>query len=131
MTDLEFVAAFESCTLPLESFRHVDHVRMAFVYLKRYPLLEAIRRFAADLVRFAAPHWKTNLYHETITWAYMLIIQERLAREGRPVSWSEFTASNEDLLDWNDGILKKYYRAETLQSEFAKATFVFPDRISG
>jgi hypothetical protein len=131
MTDHEFVVAFESCALPLDSFHHADHVRMAFVYLKRYPLLEAIQRFSADLARFAAAHGKSNLYHETITWAYMLIIQERLARDERPVSWSEFTAGNEDLLDWNDGILKKYYRAETLQSEFAKATFVFPDRISG
>ena len=33
MSDDEFVAAFEDCSLPLESFRHADHVRMAFLYL--------------------------------------------------------------------------------------------------
>lgn len=131
MNDHELVAAFESCALPLESFRHADHVRMAFAYLKRYPLLEAIRRFAADLARFAAAHGKTNLYHETITWAYMLIIQERLARGGRAMSWAEFAAGNEDLLRWNNGVLRKYYREETLQSDIARVTFVFPDRISG
>jgi hypothetical protein len=131
MTDHEFVVAFESCALPLESFHHADHVRMAFAYLKRYPLLEAIQRFSADLARFAAAHGKSNLYHETITWAYILIIQERLARDGRAMSWAEFGAGNEDLLRWNDGVLRKYYREETLQSDIARATFVFPDRISG
>jgi len=29
---------------------------------------------------------------------------------------------------WKDNILKKYYRDETLSSDLAKSTFVFPDR---
>jgi hypothetical protein len=130
VSDDEFIAAFEDCTLPLESFRHADHVRMAFLYLDRYPLLEAIRQFSASLVRFATAYGKTNLYNETITWAYLLIIRERLVRAGHPLTWAEFAACNADLLDWNDSVLKKYYRDETLTSGFAKTTFVFPDRIA-
>jgi N-formylglutamate deformylase len=128
MTDDEFVAVFENCTLPLESFRHADHVKMAFLYLGRYPLLEAIRQFSCSLARFATAHGKTNLYNQTITWAYLLLIQERLARTGQPQTWAEFAAGNADLLDWNDNVLKKYYRDETLKSEIARGTFVFPDR---
>lgn len=131
MSDDEFVAAFEDCTLPLESFRHADHVRMAFLYLGRYPLLEAIREFSASLVKFAVAHGKTNLYNETITWAYLLLIRERLARAGGPQTWAEFSAGNADLLDWSNNILRKYYRDETLTSGLAKTTFVFPDRIGG
>jgi hypothetical protein len=63
VSDDEFVAAFEDCTLPLESFRHADHVRMAFLYLGRYPLLEAIREFSASLLKFAVAYGKTNLYN--------------------------------------------------------------------
>jgi hypothetical protein len=129
VTDDEFIAAFENCTLPLESFRHADHVKMAFLYLSRYPLLEAIRQFSASLVKFATAHGKTNLYNETITWAYLLLIQERLARAGHPQSWAEFSADNQDLLDWNDNILKKYYRDETLKSDLARSTFLLPDRL--
>jgi hypothetical protein len=128
MTDDEFVAVFENCTLPLESFLHADHVKMAFLYLGRYPLLEAIRQFSCSLARFATAHGKTNLYNQTITWAYLLLIQERLARAGQPQTWAEFAAGNADLLDWNDNVLKKYYRDETLKSEIARGTFVFPDR---
>jgi hypothetical protein len=126
----EFFAEFENCTLPIDSFRHADHVRMAFLYLQKYPALEALQRFSASLTRFATAHGKTNLYNETITWAYLLIIRERLARAGRPQTWTEFSASNQDLLDWKDTILKKYYRQETLNSDLAKNTFVFPDRVA-
>ena len=128
MTDHEFVAAFENCTLPLEAFRHADHVRMAFLYLGKYPVLEAIRCFSASLIKFATAHGKTNLYNETITWAYLLLIQERLARADRLQTWTEFAAGNPDLLDWNNSVLKKYYRDETLKSELARSKFLFPDK---
>ena len=128
MTDDEFVAAFENCTLPLEAFRHADHVRMAFLYLARYPPLEALRCFSASLIRFATAYGKTSLYSETITWAYVLLIRERLARAGHAQTWAEFAGANPDLLDWNQSVLKKYYQDETLRSELARSTFLFPDR---
>jgi hypothetical protein len=127
LTDDEFIAQFENGTLPLESFHHADHVKMAFLYLQKYPVMEALRRFSDSLVQFAATHGKTGLYNETVTWAYLLIIRERLARAGSQPTWTEFAASNQDLLNWRDNILKKYYREETLASDLAKTTFVFPD----
>ena len=54
MTDDEFIAAFENCSLASESFHHANHVRMAFLYLARYPALEALQRFSTALARFAA-----------------------------------------------------------------------------
>jgi hypothetical protein len=48
---------------------------------------------------------------------------------GHPQSWAEFSADNQDLLDWNDNILKKYYRDETLKSDLARSTFLLPDRL--
>jgi hypothetical protein len=128
VTDDELVAQFENGTLPLELFHHADHVKMAFLYLQRYPFMEALRRFSESLAGFAAAHGKTGLYNETITWAYLLIIRERVARAGRYQAWREFAAANEDLLSWKDSVLKRYYRAETLASEFAKTTFVLPDK---
>lgn len=128
MTDDEFLANFESGTLPNESFHHRDHVRMAFLYLRRYPPLQALERFSAALARFAASNGKPQLYNETITWAFMFLIRERLARTGQNQTWDEFAAANADLLAWKDNVLKKYYREETLASELAKTVFLFPDK---
>ncbi|HLJ46143.1 MAG TPA: hypothetical protein VKU01_09055 [Bryobacteraceae bacterium] len=128
MTDDEFIATFEDCSLAPDSFHHADHVRMAFLYLGRHPPLEALQRFSSSLVKFAAAHNKPTLYHETITWAFLLLIRERMARAGRQQTWAEFSANNDDLLTWKDNILKKYYREETLSSDLARSTFLLPDK---
>ncbi|MGA2737278.1 MAG: hypothetical protein ABSG65_07485 [Bryobacteraceae bacterium] len=128
MTDDEFIANFENCSLASESFHHADHVKMAYLYLARYPALEALQRFSTALASFAAANGKPELYHETITWAFLLLIRERLARTGREQSWDQFVAGNADLLNWKDSVLKRYYRAETLSSELARTTFLFPDK---
>jgi hypothetical protein len=90
MSDQDLLEQFEEVTLPLECFRHTEHVRVAFLYLTEYPVLEALRAFSAALQRFAAAHGKSKLYHETITWAYIFLIQERMARAGRKQTWEEF-----------------------------------------
>src|ERR1043165_6844264 len=37
MTDDDFVRAFESYELPPDSFRHKQHLRLAWLYLRRLP----------------------------------------------------------------------------------------------
>jgi hypothetical protein len=129
MNDPEWMEAFESCTLPIGSFHHAEHVKMAFLYLQKFAPLEALDRFSLNLARFAAAHGKPGLYNETITWAFLLIIRERIARANSPQTWVEFSSANTDLLRWDDNILKKYYRAETLSSELAKGIFLFPHKL--
>jgi hypothetical protein len=132
MTDDQLVAAFEGCTICNEEFHHQDHVRIGFLYMSWFPGLEGIRRFSDGLERLAAVSGKPSLYHETITWAFLLLIRERLARalqrSGRLPSWEEFAADNKDLLSGKDHVLKEYYRDETLRSELARKTFLLPDR---
>lgn len=128
MTDEEFIARFGDASLPHGAFHHADHVRMAFLYLRRHPALEARQRFSAALARFAAAHGRPGLYNETITWAFLFLIRERMARAERQQTWREFTAANADLLNYQNNILKNCYRGETLTSDLAKRTFLFPDK---
>jgi hypothetical protein len=118
----------EDCSLPLERFRHPVHIRIAFLYLRKYPVLEVLRRFPEALKRYAEAHDKSGLYHATITWAYILLIHERMKRAGQLQIWQEFASSNPDLLTWTDSILKQYYRDETLSSDLARNIFLFPDK---
>jgi hypothetical protein len=125
MNDEPFLAAFENGTL--NPFHHSDHVRMAFLYLRRYAALEALQRFSTALARFAAANGQPERYHETITWGYLFLIRERMARAGGEVTWERFSEVNDDLLDWKESVLMKYYRPETLASELARRTFLLPD----
>jgi hypothetical protein len=124
----ELIQQFEDGTTPAATFHHADHVRLAFEYLCRYSALEALERFSAALQRFAAAQGKAQLYHETITWAYLLLIRERMARTGGAQSWEEFAEGNADLLVWKGGVLTMFYRQETLDSDLARQIFVLPDR---
>jgi hypothetical protein len=125
-TNEALVSEFEQGRAPGD-FHHTDHVRVAFAYVSRFPFLEAVERFSAALKRFAVSKGKPNLYHETITWAYLFLIRERIARSGPTQSWEEFAERNPDLLIWKGGVLATLYRPDTLDSDLARHTFVLPD----
>jgi hypothetical protein len=127
MDDHDLLRSFEAATFPAAEFHHQQHVRVVWLYLCRYSLLETLARFSTNLKKFATLNGKPNLYHETITWAFVFLINERRQRAAAEQSWPEFISANPDLFDWQNNILKGYYREETLTSEFARRTFVFPD----
>src|SRR5437588_468140 len=90
-------------------------------------LLEGIGRFSDAPRRFAAAQGKPNLYHETITWAYVLIIRQRMAQSANQ-EWDEFAQNNPDLFVSKKGILSRYYSEEVLNSDLARKVFIFPDK---
>jgi hypothetical protein len=124
MTDSDFVAAFEDCSLGEEQFHHRDHIRLGWIYLGEMSLLDALSRYSAGLRRYAASRGKPDRYHETITLAFLLLIQERRRPGG---TWQDFETANGDLFRWNPSILSTYYRPETLASSEARRSFVLPD----
>jgi hypothetical protein len=131
MTNEEIIQQFEQGRAPGGSFHHADHIRVAFAYLSERPVLEAVQKFSDALRRFAIAQGKPQLYHETITWAYLFLIRERLVRAEQPQVWEEFAAANPDLLTWEkgkSGILGRYYEQETLASPAARAVFLLPDK---
>lgn len=123
----KFIRDFESDADPARPFHHGDHVRLAFAYLSKYPVLQALEKFSNSLKRFAAARGKTQLYNETITCAYLFLIGERMAR-CESASWEEFARENADLLTWKDSILNRYYHEATLKSELSRRVFLFPDK---
>lgn len=128
MQDAELLAGFETASLPAEAFHHREHVRVAFLFVRRHGLPGALDEFSRALKQFAAAKGKPNLYHETITWAFLLLIGERLAREPA-ATWAEFAEHNPDLLTWKPSLLDRYYSHDTLWSDLARRTFVMPDRM--
>lgn len=127
MSNEELIRIFEDGNTPGDSFHHADHVHLAFAYLSQYPVLTALENFASALKRFAKARGKPQLYHETVTHAYFFLIRERMARCAA-CDWEEFARRNPDLLVWKDGILGRYYREATLQSDLARSVFLFPDK---
>jgi hypothetical protein len=122
----ELVDRFLDTSLPADRFHHQQHVEVAWTFVRRYGMPAALGEFTGAIKRFAAAKGADGLYHETITWAFLLLIAERQAKCGAE-SWDAFAAVNPDLLEWKPSILARYYSSETLKSDLARQVFVFPD----
>lgn len=119
----EELRAFEEGQIEPQDFTHREHVRFAFAMLAHYSLGESADRFRRGLGFIAAKAGQPQLYHETITVAFLALIGERRA-ETQAADWSEFIAANPDLLDKN--VLLRWYTKEQLESDLARKAFCLP-----
>ncbi len=122
----ELLDRFVDTTLPADQFHHQQHVQVAWLFVRNHGMPAALGEFSAAIKRFADAKGATGLYHETITWAFLLLIADREARQPA-ATWEEFEAGNPDLLTWKPSILSRYYSKELLASELARRTFLMPD----
>jgi hypothetical protein len=124
MTDEEFLVALEACTLPAVDFTHVAHVRAAYLYLRSGSFATAIERTSNSIRQYAASLGAPEKYHETITVAYLALIQQRMVEYGDGGGWVGFARAHPDLFE-RDLLLKSYPR-EQLDSPLARRVFVLP-----
>jgi hypothetical protein len=128
LTDDELVAAFETARLGKSEFHHREHVRAAFVYLSRHSdLAEAAVRFRRALRHFAAAHGVPDRYHETVTWAYLALINERM-RAASCADSAELLRRCPELLDGRALLARHYDVDALLRSGHARELFVLPER---
>src|SRR6188768_2066903 len=90
------LADFEAGRIDPASFPHRDHVQVSYELLERYPFPEALLHLARGLRRLAAKAGRPEVYHETITAAFLALIAERRLR-GTHLTWDDFAARNPDL----------------------------------
>ena len=95
---VELFDRFVDTSLPADQFHHQQHVHVAWLFVQQYGMPDALGEFTAAIKRFADAKGATGLYHETITWAFLLLIAERAGpdirrRHGRssrrriPICW--------------------------------------------
>ena len=129
MTDDEFLRALEKCELPESAFGHAAHVRAAYLYLRAEEFSGALERMRGAIRNFARHLGKPERYHETITVAYLALIQQHMCQRGVGGGWSAFERDNPELL--RPGLLLEYYPKAQLESDLARRVFVLPHSISG
>lgn len=126
LSDDELLTRLHDASLPGGSFHHRDHVRVTWMLLQRMPLVEVLSELSQLLRGFAAANGAPELYHETITWAYIFLIAERAHEEPVARSWAEFEARNPDLIESGSSILGALYSPDRLGSALARTLFVLP-----
>ncbi len=132
MTDAELLAAFESATVPCAQWDHRAHVRTAWLLLGDSASLDqALTRMREGLRRLNAaqgtpenPDDPTRGYHETITRAYLTII-DAVRRHHEPQPDSGAFCDRHTYL--TKQLLLLFYSRARIMSPQAKAAFIEPD----
>lgn len=127
MTDEELVRRFEDASLPPSSFRHREHLRVAWSYVRSLPFEEAAYRFVRGLRAYVAAHGAEDRFHATVTWAYLALLAELLDEpKTRALPFEAFLAAHPELLDPRDGPIASRYPFGALAAGRARRVFVLP-----
>lgn len=124
MSDDDFLAAFEACTIPKADWTHEAHVRMAWLYLSRLPFPTAVQNARSGISKYNRSLGNTAGYHDTVTVAAVTVIGSRMT-DGE--SYPAFRTRNPDLFANLMGVLRRYYSEDRIKSPEAVAEFIEPD----
>ena len=124
-----FVARFRAATLPAAEWTHRAHLAVGtwHVYHHGAGALDLVRAGILTLNdRHGTPNTDTRGYHETITRAYLALIDDVLARTPRTTAADAVARVLEDPIAVA-GALLRYYSKDTLMSVAARRGWVEPD----
>ena len=125
LDDDAFLAAFEGCQLAGSTFRHRDHVRLTWLYLRRFGYASTLLRVREGIRRFAIHHGATGKYHDTLTAVWVRLVAAAILETPDIDDFDTFVDAHEALLD--RGLPLEYYSPELLWGNDARAHWVDPD----
>jgi hypothetical protein len=130
ISDEDFLAEFESTDWPYLEWHHRQHIKVAYLYLRRYPFEQALKRIRERIKAFNAakkvPESLTGGYHDTMTAAWMHLAYFALCESGPAESADAFYEMHPEL--WGKKNLRYFY-SEIFTTPEAKANFIPPDRV--
>jgi hypothetical protein len=123
-------AAFERGTLPQAEWTHRAHLLMGLWYAARLPPAAALDAMRAGILRLNAAHGVVTTpsggYHETITRAYMRLIERFVVEDDGTDGWSARAGRLLRQHGAKDHLLL-YYTRDRLMSPDARFAWVEPD----
>ena len=78
LSDSDLIEQFEALTLPPSVVNHVNHLRIAWLYLVKLELNQAIEKITTGTKEYAAYLGDNEIYHRTVTEAVTRIMYLRM-----------------------------------------------------
>ena len=123
--DDPLVIAFEAATVDPNSFDHRAHLYVAWCYLKELPLEQAVPRYVQHLQALTRTLGVPHKYHATITWAYLVVLNDLMQPDE---TFDALLTRHPSLLDAR-GALRESYDDRELFSDRARHHFILPRRV--
>jgi hypothetical protein len=126
-TGTDLLEAFENGSLDPARFSHRSHLAVAWGYLQRDGFPEGAVKFRERLREYVAAAGAAAKYHETITWAYLFLLnEERCLRSAPGESFESMIERRPDLLDHRNGAIARRYPRSQLEQADARRVFLLP-----
>jgi hypothetical protein len=126
ITDEAFARAFERGEVPASDFGHRSHLRVAWVYLREAASRdEALPRIRREIQRFAGSVGQSQKYHETITIAWLILLDEVRPQLPRDADLADALAAYPALADKD--LPLRFYSRDRLFSDEARTSWLGPD----
>jgi hypothetical protein len=123
--DAELAAILPWITGPSGQFRHLQHIKLAFLAVRRYGMPEATARICDWIQRIAAYKRAPQKYHHTVSRAWVEIVAYHVGEDPGCADFDTFAARNPALLDKR--LLSRHYRSSTLAAGPARRGWIEPD----
>lgn len=126
LDDHAFLAAVAAGERPGGRFAHEDHLRLAWIVLRRHGFVRGEDRLAKLLRNLAAAQGASQRYHETLTRAWSRLVAAAIAELPVDADFAELLASHPGLA--RQDALQRHFSPELLATSEARATWRDPDR---
>jgi hypothetical protein len=125
--DIDLLEAFEALTLDPGQFSHRRHLEFGWRYLQRHGFPQGAAKFCERLQAYVQHVGAASKYHETMTWAYLVLMNEERALRSPPgETFDAMIARRPDLLDHRGGALSQVYERRQLDDPDARRVFKLP-----
>ena len=111
---------------PDGSFRHRQHVHLAFIAVHRHGTAIASAKISRWIMHISAYERAPQKYHATVTRAWTELVGHHVADDPGLTDFDAFAARYPQLLDKR--LLTRHYSPATLASARARTEWVAPDR---
>jgi len=122
--DEQFLAAFEAGQIANQDFHHRDHLRLAWIQIRRLGLPRASEAVTAAIRQFAGRHGHADRYHDTMTRFWLRVVGMGITRHPT-LRFDELLAAEPHLLDKN--LPYRHWSRELMGSDGARHRWVEPD----
>ena len=126
LDDDSFLTQLEEALLSPKLFDHEAHLRMAWLYLRKYGLQNAIAQACSTIQKFDQIHGSGSKFHLTLTVASVKVVHHFMQKSNTS-DFQDFMHEFPVLRTDFFRLLLQHYGQDVLQSKLAKTSYVKPD----
>jgi len=122
--DEQFLAAFTAGQIANQDFHHRDHLRLAWIQIRRLGLPRAAEAVTTAIRQFAARHGHGDRYHETMTRFWLRVVGMGIKRHPT-LHFNDLLDAEPHLLDKN--LPYRHWSRELMGSDEARQRWLDAD----